>query len=103
MARKRMVTRTIKGEQLTILCVLTDTREAFETTVILTEKFKAESKKLEHIATLINPPGGNVKPVTILKSEPISTRYGMTEEAFIRHAHEILNDGLVGLNESEDE
>lgn len=90
MARKRMVTRTIKGENLTVLCVRTDTRETFETSVILTEKFANDSKKMAHIASLFEETAIGVKPVAILNSEPIVTRYGMLEEKFIKCAEEIL-------------
>lgn len=88
MARKRMVTRTVKGESLRVLCVDTVTRETTERTVIVTEKFNNDSKKLVHIATMFDATMKTVKPVAIIESTPVSKRYGMPEELFIELATE---------------
>lgn len=101
MARKRMVTRTIKGENLLVLCVHTDTRETEEVNLILTEKFKTEAKRLEHIAAIMSETDTTLKPVAILSSEPVETLYGMTEETFIQYANEMKPRSTI--NESEDE
>ena len=67
--------------------------------MILTEKFANDAKKMRYLESLFgeNGIGEDVKPVAILNTEQVLTRYGMTEETFIKYATEI------STTDSEDE
>lgn len=88
--RKRLVTRTVKGLSVTVLCVNKDTRETSETDIIVTNKFKTEEKLLNYINSnfLSSPLWG----AGVIKTEPIVKRYGMTEDDFVKHASEMITN-----------
>ena len=84
MSKERMVTRTIDTLWATVLALDTETRESREVIVSLpmlsdTEKMLKEAKKKAH---LFNK---NEIPVTVIRYEVLTAKYGMTEYEFMIH------------------
>lgn len=95
--RKRLVTRTVKGLSVTVLCVNKETRETSERTFVVTEKYKSEEKMLSAInANYLSAP---FWAAGVIKQEPTAKRYGMAESDFIQHAFEMATDENKEENE----
>ena len=84
MARKPMVTRTIKTTKCTVMCANIQTAECENKVVVLPRTF-SEPKKLDkavHEAVDTE----SLKVVSVVASEEIETLYGMDEQDFINNA-----------------
>lgn len=104
--RKRLVTRTVKGLSVTVLCVNKETRETSERTFVVTEKYKSEEKLLNAINAnyLANELSGPLWAAGVIKTEETSKRYGMPESKFIQLAAEILpKDEMVTNDENKED
>lgn len=87
MARKRMVTRTIKQTKVIYLAMNTEDMEAFNDTVILPEVVKDEKKLEKIVREKVNT--DTIKLVDIVNVDTIENYYGMTEEKFLENAEVI--------------
>lgn len=87
MARKPMITRTFKGEQVTVLMADINAGEMFNNTCLIPRIYKKESKRLEHVKQILET--DNLKVVSIVSVDVKETRRGMTEEEFIQYSKEL--------------
>lgn len=87
MARPAMVTRTIKGTNLTALMVDINAQLTYEHNYTLSRTYKDSKSLLKALEKVAND--DTHKVVKILSSKPIETLYGMDEQKFISNA-EIL-------------
>lgn len=87
MARKRMVTRTVKFEKVTALAVDMNTRETREVVCQITGKWKNPEDLLKKVKKSID--SEDVKAVSIIAHEPVEMLMGMTEDEFIELARYI--------------
>lgn len=99
MARKPMITRTFKGEKITLLMADVEVGEIFNNTCILPRIYKKDSKRLERVKEMLET--DSLKVVSIVSVDVTETRRGMTEEAFIEHSEEL--EPLKKYNKTEDE
>lgn len=90
MARKRMVTRTIKYTVYTVLCADTESAEFFNQTFELSGGELTGDKALKKIAKTHDIPEG-VKLLNIVDVHERNEYRGMTEVDFIKHS-EIISD-----------
>ena len=86
MARARMVTRTIKSTEVTVLQLDTVSAEPSNATYIVPCNIPKE-KTLDYLRK--NYDTDVVKVVSIVKENPIEKQYGMTETDFIKLAKTI--------------
>lgn len=84
MARQRMVTRTIKAMEVTVLCLDTDTAEPCNRTVTLSGVAKNEKALLKAVKKLIE--SDNFKVVKVVDINEFEAKYVMPETEFIAHA-----------------
>lgn len=87
MARKRMVTRTIKTTDVTLLCLDIETAEVSNRAATLPKICKTEDEMLDLAKPIFK--GENVRPVHVVEYTSHEHKYGMTEEAFIAAATEM--------------
>lgn len=84
MARKPMVTRTVRTTKVTFLCVNT-VEEKIETKVVeVTRTYSDDKKLLKAVKEVITDE--NIIPVKIIKTEIVESLFGMTEQEFVEHA-----------------
>ena len=92
MARKaKMVTRTVKAKEVTVLCLNTVTAEPFNDTVTIFGNYKTKDKLMKAVSARLDT--DEVKAVKIVAVNDINTLYGMTEDTFIANAHPITRKG----------
>lgn len=96
MARKPMVTRTIKTTKAKVMCLDTLNEELVEREVLVTRTFKDNEKLLKVVKDIINE--DNIKPVHIANTEEIEKLYGMTEQEFLEKAQELPPRTVVKEN-----
>lgn len=87
MARKRMVTRTIKTTDVTLLCMDIETAEACNRTAQLSKICKNEDEMIELAKPLFK--GESIRPVHVVDYKTSERKYGMEESDFIAHAVEM--------------
>ena len=87
MARKRMVTRTIKTTEANVLCLNIESAEPFEQVVILSGTYKDNKSLMKAVSKRID--NDEVKAVHVIESVEKETLYGMEENDFIAHATEL--------------
>lgn len=97
MARKPMVTRTIKSIDCVVLCVNPETRETFEKTFTLSGKVK-DDKILSQVAGECDE---GCKPVAVIRTTEQEKLYGMTEEEFMQYATVMPGRKSPNADESE--
>lgn len=85
MARERMVTRTVTGTKVNVLCLNVETAEPFNKEFILSGTFKDNSHALNAVTKLMADAYPE-KPVDVVSMEVVETLYGMTEQKFIENA-----------------
>ena len=85
MARVPMITRTIQTTLCDVLCLNVETAEPFNKQVTLPRTYKDENSMLKMAKSVLDT--DNEKVVHIVNSHVEETRYGMTEQEFIEHAH----------------
>ena len=86
MARKRMVTRTIKTTNAVVLRVNLETQETVKEMVTVSGVFKDNKNLLKQIS---KKDPENIKTVSVLSTEITDKLYGMTEEKFVEMAEEL--------------
>lgn len=99
MARVPMVTRTIKGTRITVMCLNVVEGEPFNETVEFPEVFKNEDKALKAVKARIDT--DEVKAVHIVDTEVFETLYGMTEEDFLLNAKQLPPRGTKAAETTE--
>lgn len=87
MARKPMITRTIKTTVATVLCLDVEKAEPFNYTVELVRTYKDEKHLMKAIREKIDT--SDVKAVHLVSVDVKETLYGMYEDDFIEHAKEL--------------
>lgn len=100
MARKPMVTRTIKSTKCVVLCANVNTCEMENRVVNLARTYKDEKKLRKALEELIN--NDELKFVHIVDKEEVETLYGMSEQCFMEHAKELDKDTRKELGEETD-
>ena len=100
MARKRMVTRTIKTAEVEVLCMDIVKAEPCKATVTVPATYKDNADLLKQVAKVIDK-DNELKAVSIVKATVTETLYGMDEQKFIEGA-EILPPRAVNEAENED-
>lgn len=88
MARKRMVTRTIKTAEVEALCMDIVKAEPCKVSVTVSATFKDTAEMLKQVAKVVDKEN-EIKAVSILSVSIKETLYGMDEQKFIEGA-EIL-------------
>jgi len=84
MARKPMVTRTLKATKAGVLCVNTDTQTTSIVGVTLPRTYKCDEDALKVARELLDTE--TVKAVRIMSREESETLYGMSEAKFMELA-----------------
>ena len=84
MARKPMVTRTLKATKAGVLCVNTDTQTTSIVGVTLPRTYKCDEDALKVARDMIDTE--TVKAVRIMSREESETLYGMSEARFMKLA-----------------
>ena len=85
MARKRVVTRTIATNEITLLCLNTISAEPFNTTIKLSASIKGEKAIMKEAHKLVDT--DEVKAVAIVDQKQTKTFYEMDEQYYITHAN----------------
>ena len=100
MARKRMVTRTIKTAEVEVLCMNIVAAEPCKVNVTVPATYKDNADLLKQVAKIVDK-DNELKAVSIVKATVTETLYGMDEQKFIEGA-EILPPRAVNDDENED-
>lgn len=85
MARKPMVTRTIKATNVTLMVVDTESAEVGNHTLTLPRTYKDNKEIMKMVAPMFED--STIKPVAVVDAEIVTARYGMLETDFIQYAH----------------
>lgn len=99
MARKRMVTRTIKATEVNCLCLNIETAEPFNKTIVLTGAVADDKVALKQCKKYDSD---TEKIVAVVDMNTIEALYGMPEEDFVKVA-EILPPRCGNNDEAEAE
>lgn len=84
MPAKRMVTRTVKTNVATVLCLNTITAEPFNDTVIIPNNITKEDSRMKYVRYVLDT--DEVKAVQIVSINPKKMLCKMTEEFFIENS-----------------
>ena len=84
MARKPMVTRTLKATKAGVLCVNTETQTTSIVGVTLPRTYKCDEDALKVARTMLDTE--TIKAVRIMSREESETLYGMSEAKFMELA-----------------
>lgn len=84
MARKPMVTRTLKATKAIVLCVDTVEQKTYITEVMLPRTYKCDEDALKLARNMIDTE--NLKAVRIMSRVESETLYGMSEAKFMELA-----------------
>lgn len=87
MARKPMITRTIKTTVATVLCLDVEKAEPLNYTVELARAYKDEKHLMKAIREKVDT--AEVKVVHLVSVDVKEALYGMYEDDFIEHAKEL--------------
>lgn len=93
MARKRMVTRTIKTNEVTVLCLNTVTAEPHNEVFVVPCNLKTEQEMLKFIKK--NFDTETDRAVAVSNINVVEEYYGMEETEFIKHAQIITKDEIA--------
>ena len=99
MARKRVVSRTIKATKATVLCINCETAEPFNDSVLLSGVFENDKAMLKAAQKLIET--DDVKVVKVVDSSVLLKQYKMAEEKFMELADEIVDADEAAANTEE--
>lgn len=92
MARKRMVTRTIKTAEVEALCMDIVKSEPCKVSVTVSATFKDTTDLLKQVSKVVDKEN-EIKAVSILSVSIKETLYGMDEQKFIEGAEILPNRG----------
>lgn len=98
MARKRMVTRTIKTAEVEVLCMDIVKAEPCKVSVTVSATFKDTADLLKQVSKVVDKEN-EIKAVSILSVFYHETLYGMDEQKFIEGAEILPNRGEDSDNE----
>ena len=84
MGRTRMVSRTVKGTEAQVLMINVISAETNVQIITLGSTYKDDKALLKAVQKSYDT--DELKAVRIVSSIPIETRYGMTEDQFIKNA-----------------
>lgn len=84
MARKPMVTRTLKATKAIVLCVDTVEQKTYTTGVMLPRTYKCDEDALKVARNMLDTE--NLKAVRIMSRVESETLYGMSEAKFMELA-----------------
>ena len=87
MARKPMVTRTIKTTKVNVLCLDVVAGEPFNKMVTLPRTFSDEKKLMKAVHENVDTE--TIKAVHIVDKQEVTSLYGMSESDFIASAKEL--------------
>jgi len=96
MARKRLITRTIKTRAVTVLGIDTETAEAMNREITYTPPIDDPKKELERVKLLGET--DTFKIVAIVNRVDDEKIFGMEEQFFIEHAS-LVTRGKTGIEE----
>lgn len=85
MARKRLVTRTIKSKEVTALCLDIVTSEPSNTTYIVPFNIKDGEDTIKYLRKKYDTE--TLKVVSVVDTKTTENLYGMPEEDFIKSAN----------------
>lgn len=101
MARKPMVTRTMKFTEATVLCADIQSEETFEVMVTLPGRYSTDRALLEACHEVNDT--DEVKTIYVKSAAVKTARYGMTESEFLKSAHPMAPEkgdaGVEKVNE----
>ena len=89
MARKPIISRTFKSQEVTLLCVNTALGECFNSTVIFPREEKNTDKLLRKCKNAVE--NDTVKVADIVNVDIKEELYGMEEETFLKYASKLDN------------
>lgn len=92
MARKRMVTRTIKTAEVEALCMDIVNAEPCKVSVTVSATYKDTADLLKQVSKVVDKEN-ELKAVAILSVNIKETLYGMDEQKFIEGAEILPNRG----------
>lgn len=92
MARKRMVTRTIKTAEVEALCMDIVKAEPCKVSVTVSATFKDTADLMKQVSKVVDKEN-EIKAVSILSVSIKETLYGMDEQKFIEGAEILPNRG----------
>lgn len=92
MARKRMVTRTIKTAEVEALCMDIVKAEPCKVSVTVSATFKDTADLMKQVSKVVDKEN-ELKAVSILSVNIKETLYGMDEQKFIEGAEILPNRG----------
>ena len=98
MARKRMVTRTIKTAEVEALCMDIVKAEPCKVSVTVSATYKDTADLLKQVSKVVDKEN-ELKAVAILSVHIKETLYGMDEQKFIEGAEILPNRGEDSDNE----
>lgn len=84
MARKAIVSRTIKATKCNVLCVDTETAQTEEREVTVSRTYNDPKKLLKKVQSIVDT--DTYKAVQVTSTEVVEQRYGMSEEDFIKYS-----------------
>lgn len=84
MARQRMVTRTVKGTDVTVVCINTDTMETEEKTLVFGKVLKTPAECLKAATAAEN--SETIKVLKVKEFSHFSKVYALPESRFIAEA-----------------
>lgn len=87
MARKPMVTRSVKGTRVTLMALDIETAEPLNITYVVTKHYKNDEVLLKRLKEVHDT--DTVKLVAIVAKESVNTLYGMPEDDFMANAIEL--------------
>lgn len=88
MARARKVTRTISSTKVVVMCVNIETAKVDNYEVTIAGTYTDENKLMKAVTKVVETE--TLKPVSVVSTEVIETRYGMDEQNFIETAEVLL-------------
>ena len=95
--RKPMVTRSIKGTKVTVMCVDTTDAHTFEKEYIVKNKYSSDEKLMNYIRKTYDT--DTVKNITVTGKEEVVKLYGLPEEEFVAMAKELDPETRRAVNE----
>ena len=95
--RKPMVTRSIKGTKVTVMCVDTTGAHTFEKEYIVKNKYSTDEKLMNYIRKTYDT--DTVKNITLTGKEEVVKLYGVPEDEFVAMAKELDPETRKVVNE----
>lgn len=88
--RKPMVTRTMTNTKCVVLGMNLETAQPEVVTVTVPRTYKTPEKLFKAVSAMLD--NDAFKAVKVQESNEVETRYGMSQEDFIKYAHELTDE-----------